>query len=69
MVPKGAPPAIRERLYRETSDVLKQPGIRARFKDMGAEPGGQSPAEVAAFIAAETAKWKKVAKESGAKID
>lgn len=69
MVPKGAPPAIRERLYRETSDVLKQPGIRARFKDMGAEPGGQSPAEVAAFITAETAKWKKVAKESGAKID
>ena len=69
MVPKGAPPAIRERLYREIGDVLKQPGIRARFKDMGAEPGGQSPAEVAAFIAAETAKWKNVAKESGAKID
>lgn len=69
MVPKGTPPAIRERLYREIGDVLKQPGIRARFKDMGAEPGGQSPAEVAAFITAETAKWKKVAKESGAKID
>lgn len=69
MVPKVTPPAIRERLYREIGDVLKQPGIRARFKDMGAEPGGQSPAEVAAFITAETAKWKKVAKESGAKID
>ena len=69
MVPKGTPPAIRERLYREIGDVLKQPGIRARFKDMGAEPGGQSPAEVAAFITAETAKWKNVAKESGAKID
>ncbi len=69
MVPKGTPPAIRDRLYREIGDVLKQSGIRARFKDMGAEPGGQPPAEVAAFITAETAKWKKVAKESGAKID
>ena len=48
---------------------LKQSGIRARFKEMGAEPGGQAPAEVAAFITTETAKWKKVAKESGAKID
>lgn len=69
MVPKGTPPAIRDRLYREIGDVLKQSGIRARFKEMGAEPGGQAPAEVAAFITTETAKWKKVAKESGAKID
>lgn len=69
MVPKGTPPAIRDKLYRQIADVLKQSAITARLKEMGADPGGQSPAEFATFITSETAKWKKVAKESGAKID
>jgi tripartite-type tricarboxylate transporter receptor subunit TctC len=69
MVPKGTPAAVRDRLYREIGAVLKEPAVAARLKDMGAVPGGQPPAEVTAFIAAETAKWKKVAKDAGAKIE
>lgn len=69
MVPKGTPPAVRDRLVREIGAVLKEPAVAARLKDMAAVPGGQPPAEVAAFIAAETAKWRKVAKDAGAKIE
>jgi tripartite-type tricarboxylate transporter receptor subunit TctC len=69
MVPKGTSPAVRDKLYRQISDILKDPNIAARLRDMGAQPGGQPSAEVASFIAAETEKWKKVAKDSGARID
>ncbi len=68
-MPKGTPSAIRDKLYEQIGSTLKDPNIVARLREMGAQPGGQSPAEVATFITAETAKWKKVAKESGAKID
>lgn len=69
MVPKGTPQAVRDKLYKQISDILKEPNIVARLRDMGAQPGGQPSAEVASFIAAETQKWKKVAKDSGARID
>lgn len=69
MVPKRTPPAVRDKLYKQISNILKEPNIVARLRDMGAQPGGQPSAEVASFIAAETVKWKKVAKDSGARID
>jgi tripartite-type tricarboxylate transporter receptor subunit TctC len=69
LVPKGTPPDVRDRLYREISDVLKSAEIRARLKDMGAEPGGDMPAAFGAFIHAETDKWARVAKEAGATIE
>lgn len=69
LVPKGTPPDIRERLYRQLSEILKSPDIQARLKDMGAEPGGESPAEFAKFIHSEAEKWGRVAKEAGAKIE
>lgn len=69
MVPKGTPQVVRDKLYKQISDILKDPNIVARLQDMGAQPGGQPSAEVASFIAAETTKWKKVAKDSGARID
>ena len=36
---------------------------------LGAEPGGQTPDQMAKFVDAEIAKWAKAVKDSGAKLD
>ena len=69
LVPKGTPQAIRDKLYAEVVDVLKDPNVAARLREIGAEPSGQSPAEFAAFIRAETDKWTKLAKDAGIQAD
>jgi len=49
--------------------ILALPDVRERFVSQGAEPVGNSPDEFGAYIKAEIAKWGKVIRESGAKVD
>lgn len=65
LLPKGTPEAIRDRLYTETAAILKDPAVIKRLSDFGAEPGGEPPAQFAAFIHAETTKWVTLAKAAG----
>jgi tripartite-type tricarboxylate transporter receptor subunit TctC len=69
LVPKGTPPAIRAKLYSEIAEILKEPAIVARLREIGAEPGGVTPEQFAAFIRAETEKWIKLAREAGIQAD
>jgi len=69
LVPKGTPAAVRTRLYRTVSDILRVPDMVARLADLGAVPGGEPPEKFAAFIQAETAKWAKVTKEAGVTVE
>jgi tripartite-type tricarboxylate transporter receptor subunit TctC len=69
LVPKGTAQGIRDKLYAEVVDCLKDPNIAARLRDIGAEPGGEPPAEFASFIRAETQKWTKLAKDAGIQAD
>jgi tripartite-type tricarboxylate transporter receptor subunit TctC len=68
-VPAGTPREIIEKLNRETRAILESPETRKYFAEQGAAAGGGTPGELAAFVRAETAKWAKVVKESGAKVD
>ena len=43
--------------------------LRERFLSQGAEPAPTTPEEFSTFMRAEIAKWGKVIKESGAKVD
>ena len=67
--PAGTPKEIVDKLNREANAVLQSPETRKYFTDQGAEAGGGTPAELAAFNRAEIAKWAKVVKDSGAKVD
>jgi tripartite-type tricarboxylate transporter receptor subunit TctC len=69
MAPAKTPPAIVEKLSAEVDRILKKPDVIARFRELGAEPVGGSPESLGKFIEAETTKWQKVVKDSGAKID
>jgi tripartite-type tricarboxylate transporter receptor subunit TctC len=65
----GAPAEIVEKLNREINAGLAQPAIKARLSDLGGAPMPLTPAQFAAFIAAETDKWTKVIKASGIKAE
>jgi tripartite-type tricarboxylate transporter receptor subunit TctC len=65
LVPHGTPAAIRDRLYREVTGILKTADMTARLADLGAVAGGEPPNAFAAFIKTETAKWTKVTKDAG----
>ena len=43
--------------------------MKERLLAQGAIPSGNTPAEFAQLIAAETKKWAQVVKASGAKVD
>jgi len=68
-VPKGTPTEIVEKLNREINAVLAEPKLKARFADLGSAPLIVSPQAFGAFLAAETEKWGKAVKFSGASID
>ncbi|EKZ97460.1 ABC transporter substrate-binding protein [Cupriavidus sp. HMR-1] len=69
MAPRGTPEPIRQRMSAELAKVLKQSDVQKRFDDQGVTAGDMTPPQLAAFIKAETTKWTKVAKDSGAKAE
>jgi tripartite-type tricarboxylate transporter receptor subunit TctC len=68
-VPKGTPVAIVERLNREVNAALADPGMKVKFADLGGDPIPGTPADFWKLHAAETDKWAKVVKFSGAKVE
>jgi tripartite-type tricarboxylate transporter receptor subunit TctC len=67
--PRRTPTEIVEKLNRTINAALADPQNRKRLFDIGGVPMPMAPAEFAEFIAEETAKWAKVIKFAGAKID
>ena len=49
--------------------VLKLPDVQERIASQGGDIVGNTPAEFAAFIAAESAKYARVIKQAGVKLD
>jgi len=70
LVPAGTPREVVERLYAVLVQTMKTPDVIERLAKGGAEAvTSSSPKTFAEFIAAETRRWGKVAKESGAIAD
>jgi tripartite-type tricarboxylate transporter receptor subunit TctC len=69
MAPAGTPAPVLARLNEEFRRALATAEMRERLKAMGAEPAPTSPEQFSAFIRAELAKYEKVVKFSGAKVD
>lgn len=65
--PKGTPPAVVNRLQAEVKKAFDDTGLRERFAQQGAQPGGMPPADFARFIQLETVTWGAVAKIAGVK--
>ena len=64
---RGTPPAIVERLNAEINAGLADTVIRSRMAELAVKPSPLTPAAFGTFMEAETAKWARVVKVSGAK--
>ena len=67
--PAGMPRDVQLRINAETAKVLALPDVKEKLATLGLDPAPGTPEALAALIQAETAKWARVVKESGAKAD
>jgi tripartite-type tricarboxylate transporter receptor subunit TctC len=67
--PAGTPRAVVDRIQGDVAKALSVAAVRERFVSQGAEPGGNTPEQFAAFIQSESEKWTRVVKVSNAKVD
>lgn len=65
----GTPKAVVDKLNREIVRIVQLPEIKEILFRQGYEPKTSTPSEFAQFIKDEFAKWQKVAKTSGVRID
>ena len=65
--PGGTPAPILAQLHDATVAALRLPDVRDRLREQGAEVVGNSPTELAAYVAAEIPKWAALARQAGVK--
>jgi tripartite-type tricarboxylate transporter receptor subunit TctC len=68
LAPARTPPAVIARLNAALNTAVRTPETRAKLADNGVSATGGSPDDLTALIAAETARWRKVVREIGVKV-
>jgi len=69
LAPAKTPSAVVDKLHAALAKVMNNPEVKKKLSEQGVEPYVETPAQFAAFIQAETAKWGAVVKASGASLD
>ena len=69
MGPAGMPAPVVARLASEIAAIVGNPELRSRLAELGSDPVGSTPADFAAFVAAEQPKWAELVRISGATVE
>ena len=64
--PAAMPKAVTDKISADIARVLSTPDMHAKFIEQGSEPVGSTPQQFGDYMRAETVKWAKVVKLSGA---
>ena len=67
--PAGTPNEIIARLNTELVKIVHGAETKERLMKLGAEPVGSTPEQLAALVKGENAKWAKVIKDAGVKVE
>jgi len=68
-LPVAASPVLVDRLHAAVDATVRSPDVARKFADLGADPQFGTPAEFAAYVADDLAKWARLAKEAGLKSE
>jgi len=68
LTPFGVSMTIRTRLYEATAKALRDPAVKDRLLQQGAQPVGNSPEEFATFIRAEITKYARIVELTGMRL-
>jgi tripartite-type tricarboxylate transporter receptor subunit TctC len=69
LVPAGTPGPIVEHIQADTAKAVRAPEVRQRFSNQGLETYGSSPSEFQVYLNTELAKWEKVVRATGIRIE
>jgi tripartite-type tricarboxylate transporter receptor subunit TctC len=69
LAPAGTPAAVVDKLHRELARILASADVKERFAASGYETTSTTPQEFMQLIRDDLAKWQKVVKASGARVD
>jgi tripartite-type tricarboxylate transporter receptor subunit TctC len=69
LAPAGTPPEIVNRLNGEINKLMKDPEVRKALDAAGVEPDPSTPQAMSEYMAQEMARWGKVVKDAGIKLE
>ena len=69
IAPAGTPKEIVDRIAAEAKKALADPAMKAKLAEQGIVAVGNTPDEFRAFVAEEIARWAKVIKDAGIKME
>jgi tripartite-type tricarboxylate transporter receptor subunit TctC len=67
--PPKTPPPLASEIAKATVETIKMPDVQAKFRAASVEPVGNSPAEMAAFVAEESRRWSDIIKKNNIVVD
>ena len=65
LAPAGTPKPNVDRIYKALAEAVKDPTVKARLTEQGAEPVSPGPEELEKFMASETVKWRDIINKAG----
>ena len=69
LAPAGTLPEIVQKWHREVARIIQLPDVRQQQLNQGLEPVGSTPEFFADFLKSEIARWGKIVKQAGIKLD
>jgi tripartite-type tricarboxylate transporter receptor subunit TctC len=69
VAPRGTPSEIVDKLNKAVNEELSTPAMQAAMKASGSEVAQNSPADFAAYIAAQGKRWIEVGKAAGVRVN